>query len=156
MATLPAQPKAGLTPPGPPYPFWLGGIAATCAVCFTHPLDAVKNRMQTQTGARKSMASVLVTTARQDGIKGIYQGLSASVLRQMTYSLARFAAYDHLKNLLAKQSPTGTISNTSLALSAMAAGVIGGIAGNPAGKVSCFILMCHIPCDDLLAFLLTE
>lgn len=133
MSSIPAQTK-GLPPPGPPYPFWLGGVAATCAVCFTHPLDAVKNRLQTQTGVRQSMGAVLVTTARQEGLRGIYQGLSASVLRQLTYSLARFAAYDDLKNRLAKRSPDGHISNTSLALSAMAAGVIGGVAGNPAGS----------------------
>lgn len=70
------------------YPFWLGGTAASIAAFFTHPLDLTKTRMQTATD-KQGMLSLLVRTARNEGLRGWYVGLSASLLRQMTYSVTR-------------------------------------------------------------------
>lgn len=122
------------------YPFWLGGAAACVAACFTHPLDVAKTRLQTAS-ARQGLLGTLAGAARSDGISGIYTGLTASLLRQMTYSVTRFGVYDYLK---AQIKPTVTykngkreerISPWAVAGAASAAGAIGGIAGNPADIV---------------------
>ena len=71
-----------------PYPFWLGGAAACVAACFTHPLDVTKTRMQTAK-ARQGLVSSFLGAARSEGLTSVYTGLTASLLRQMTYSVTR-------------------------------------------------------------------
>jgi len=65
-------------------PFWLGGAAACMAACFTHPLDQMKYRMQVQV-SKQNMFRALYAFASRDGIRSLWSGLSASLLRQSTY-----------------------------------------------------------------------
>ena len=67
----------------------------------------------------------------QSGFRSIYAGLSASLMRQMTYSLVRIGAYENLK---AKISKNGKPPTAHLLLAAGFAGGLGGMAGNPAGQ----------------------
>ncbi|TNY19020.1 mitochondrial carrier [Rhodotorula diobovata] len=117
------------------YPFWLGGAAASWAAVCTHPLDLAKVRMQTSKG--KGFVRTLVDSVKADGLRrGAYAGLSASIMRQMTYSLTRFGVYDELKKRLAKRhSPGATLPAWELGLAASAAGGLGGLAGNPADVI---------------------
>jgi solute carrier family 25 (mitochondrial dicarboxylate transporter), member 10 len=66
------------------------------AACFTHPLDLLKVRLQTSR-QRASVIQTFVGVIRQEGILGLYNGISASLLRQLTYSTVRFGGYDFLK-----------------------------------------------------------
>ncbi|GAA96672.1 uncharacterized protein L969DRAFT_90601 [Mixia osmundae IAM 14324] len=119
------------------YPFWLGGAAASMAACLTHPLDLTKVRMQTlgKAGKRQGMFGTLAGSIRDAGIrKGAYTGLSASLLRQMTYSLTRFGVYDSFKTAL-RDKQDGSLSVWKLALAAGGAGGLGGLAGNPADVI---------------------
>ena len=60
-------------------------------------------------------------------------GLTASLPRQMTYSVTRFGAYDKLKEMTLKQNADGkALGPLQMALCASAAGAAGGLAGNPA------------------------
>lgn len=82
------------------------------------------------------MLGVLKTSIAHSGIvEGAYAGLSASIMRQMTYSLVRFGVYDSLKNEIAKRHPGKKVSIGEMALAASVAGGMGGIAGNPADVV---------------------
>ncbi|KAI0344082.1 mitochondrial carrier [Trametopsis cervina] len=126
------------------YPFWLGGAAASMAAACTHPLDLTKVRLQTipPTGNHKpSMFSVMRYTIRKTGVRSLYTGLSAAFLRQMSYSLVRLGSYEKMKEELSKHS---TPSSGALFLSAMAAGALGGIAGNPAD-----ILLVRMTSDNI-------
>lgn len=122
-AAVKAKPK--------PYPFYLGGCAASIAALFTHPLDLTKTRMQTAS-ARQGMLSLLLSTFRREGVRGLYVGLTASLLRQMTYSVTRFGAYDKLKELTLQNNGGRPLGMVQMALCASAAGAAGGLAGNPA------------------------
>ncbi|CAO1632501.1 unnamed protein product [Parajaminaea phylloscopi] len=118
------------SPPPPPYPFYLGGVAASIAACFTHPLDMVKTRMQ-NAAEKRSMLQVLAKTARKEGIQGLYVGLSASLSRQMSYSLVRFGAYDALKEMASKDlAPGKQLPAWKMGACASVAGAVGGVAGN--------------------------
>ncbi|KAF2766110.1 mitochondrial carrier [Teratosphaeria nubilosa] len=114
------------------YPLWFGGSASCFAACATHPLDLLKVRLQTQPhGSQKKGLGAMVSHVWQaDGAKGFYRGLSASLLRQITYSTTRFGVYEELKEVFT----TGVTSPSLPALIAMAStsGFLGGIAGNPA------------------------
>lgn len=79
---------------------------------------------------RPSTASVLRMTVAETGFRSLYTGLSASMLRQMSYSLVRLGSYEEMKARLARD---GAPSSGTLLLAAMAAGGLGGLAGNPAG-----------------------
>ncbi|EIW56191.1 mitochondrial carrier [Trametes versicolor FP-101664 SS1] len=109
-----------------PYPFWLGGLAATIAASITHPLDLTKVRLQA-TGD-KGMIQSIRKTVRTAGPLGLLDGISGTWLRQMTYSVCRFWAYDESKKLLGanEKSPAW-----KLALAGSMAGGIAGVVGNP-------------------------
>lgn len=94
--------------------------------------------MQTiQSGSRPSTLSIIRMTVVETGFKSLYTGLSASILRQMSYSLVRLGAYEKMKVHLSKDGPAPT---THLFIAAMLAGGLGGVAGNPAGK--CLAWLC--------------
>ena len=93
--------------------------------------------MQTQAasgskGATSSLA-VLRNTIAHTGLRSLYTGISASILRQMTYSMVRLGTYDEIKGQLARAQ--GKASAIHLPIAAGIAGGLGGIAGNPAGIV---------------------
>ena len=70
------------------------------ATCFVQPLDLVKNRMQVikvAEGAKKpTTASVIMNVVKQEGLFTLYNGLSAGLLRQATYTTTRLGIYTYL------------------------------------------------------------
>jgi len=123
------------------YPFWLGGTAAAAAAIITHPLDLVKVRLQNHNvGAPKTMFGTIIGILKHEGPLGCYAGLSAALLRQLTYSTVRFGVYEELKRRHLSQS-TGSRGeaqpgSTYLIFIACFSGLLGGIAGNPADVVN--------------------
>lgn len=107
-------------------PFWTGGAAASMAACFTHPLDQTKYRMQVLS-SRTSLLRAVYQFAARDGVFPLWQGLSASILRQSTYSTARFALYGSLDRKINPRQTTGMTM-----VSAGVAGSVAGVIGNPA------------------------
>ena len=79
-----------------------------------------------------STLRVLHLAIVRDGVRSLYTGLSASILRQMSYSLVRLGSYDVIKQSLAGD---GRASTGQLLLAAGLAGGLGGVAGNPAGEI---------------------
>jgi dicarboxylate transporter 10 len=65
-----------------------------------------------------------------EGIRSLWSGLSASILRQTTYSTARFALYDALARKM-QQRTGGKLSTTSTIACAGIAGGLAGMIGNP-------------------------
>lgn len=64
------------------------------------------------------------------GVLALYNGLSASVLRQMTYSMTRFGIYESGKQQINTDTFLGKITLAGLA------GTAGGIVGTPADMVN--------------------
>jgi len=109
-----------------PYPFWLGGVAATIAASITHPLDLTKVRLQAS--GDKGMVESLKKTVRTAGVRGLFDGISGTWMRQMTYSVCRFWAYDESKKLLGAGA---SAPPWKLAAAGCMAGGIAGFVGNP-------------------------
>ncbi|KZF20030.1 mitochondrial carrier [Xylona heveae TC161] len=113
------------------YPFWFGGSASCCAAAVTHPLDLVKVRLQTAPkDAPKRMLGMFIHVIKENGVPGLYKGLSASLLRQITYSTTRFGVYEKLKDGFT--TPEHAPSMATLVGMACTSGFLGGLAGNPA------------------------
>ncbi|SPJ72782.1 probable dicarboxylate carrier protein [Fusarium torulosum] len=104
------------------YPFWFGGSASSMAACV---------RLQMRTGnAPKNMVGTFVHILRNDGPLGLYSGISASLLRQMTYSTVRFGVYEEVKTRLTRRNEGRDPSFMTLVALAAGSGFVGGIAGN--------------------------
>ncbi|ODN79603.1 hypothetical protein L202_03548 [Cryptococcus amylolentus CBS 6039] len=112
------------------YPFWTGGAAASMAACCTHPLDVMRVRMQTST-TRTTFVQAVKGVVKHDGIRGLYTGLTASIFRQMTYSVTRLGVYDLMKNQMSNNGKK-KLTTGDMVICASTAGALGGVAGNPA------------------------
>ncbi|KAI0300110.1 dicarboxylic acid transporter [Multifurca ochricompacta] len=149
--SLPIGEKITAKPKKQPYPFWLGGrylsntlrdnsghandihpfhslgVAATIAASITHPLDLTKVRLQAS--GDKRMIESIKKTVRTAGVRGLFDGITGTWMRQMSYSLCRFWAYDESKKMI------GAGANSpawKLAVAGSMAGGIAGFVGNPA------------------------
>uniref|UniRef100_A0A8C4S1M2 Mitochondrial 2-oxoglutarate/malate carrier protein n=1 Tax=Erpetoichthys calabaricus TaxID=27687 RepID=A0A8C4S1M2_ERPCA len=115
------------------FPFVICRMAATV---FVQPLDLVKNRMQlsgegVKTREYKTSFHAVASILRKEGIRGIYTGLSAGLLRQATYTTTRLGIYTILfeKMTSADGKPPSFIMK---ALIGMTAGATGAFVGTPA------------------------
>ena len=94
------------------------------ATCFVQPLDLVKNRMQvmkvSEGQARPSSASVLMNVVRNEGLFTLYNGLSAGLLRQATYTTTRLGIYTWLFETFSSTdgTPPGFFMKAGLGMSA--------------------------------------
>lgn len=116
--------------------FLFGGLAGMGATVFVQPLDLVKNRMQlagqgTKAREYKTSFHCLFSILKNEGIPGVYTGLSAGLLRQATYTTTRLGIYTILFEKMT--SAEGRPPNFLLkALIGMTAGAIGAFVGTPA------------------------
>jgi dicarboxylate transporter 10 len=114
--------------------WYFGGLASAGAACCTHPLDLLKVHLQTQQFGKLTIIGMGIKIVKNDGILGLYNGLSASLVRQLTYSTTRFGMYETLK----KQFPLdeGPIPFHMKVILAAASGTSGGFVGTPGDMVN--------------------
>ncbi|KII66051.1 Mitochondrial dicarboxylate carrier [Thelohanellus kitauei] len=101
-------------------PWYLGGVAGCMAVAITHPFDLIKVHLQTQTTEGLGIVQMTGNVIKNNGVSGLYNGISAALLRQATYTTTRFGLYEILSDTRQKS------------LNRFA----GGVVGNPADKVN--------------------
>ncbi|KAM0751484.1 putative DIC1-mitochondrial dicarboxylate carrier protein [Meredithblackwellia eburnea MCA 4105] len=123
------------------YPFYLGGLSGVMAAACTHPVDRTKYLLQVSSKPQ-GMLTTLLDTARTRGIRSLWDGVSASVLRQATYSTARFQLYDMIRDR-AMEGRNGPPPVWLLAGCAGVAGGLAGLIGNP-----CEIVLVRM-CTDI-------
>ncbi|KAF5911367.1 hypothetical protein HPG69_018670 [Diceros bicornis minor] len=111
--------------------WYFGGLASCGAACCTHPLDLLK----TQQEVKMRMTGMALQVVRSDGVLALYNGLSASLCRQMTYSLTRFAIYETVRDHVTKGSQGPPPFYKKVLLGSIS-GCIGGFVGTPADMVN--------------------
>ncbi|XP_014274590.1 mitochondrial 2-oxoglutarate/malate carrier protein isoform X2 [Halyomorpha halys] len=116
--------------------FIIGGGAGMTGTLFVQPLDLVKNRMQLSgVGTAKkeytSSFDAISKIFRTEGPLAFYNGLSAGLLRQATYSSTRLGVYTWLFSYMS--SPDGTPPTfLKKTLMGCLAGLCGAFVGTPA------------------------
>lgn len=116
--------------------FLFGGLAGMGATVFVQPLDLVKNRMQlagqgSKAREYKTSFHCLMSILKNEGVGGVYTGLSAGLLRQATYTTTRLGIYTILFEKFT--SPDGTPPNFFMKAGiGMTAGAVGAFVGTPA------------------------
>ncbi|KAL7057624.1 hypothetical protein AAHC03_017123 [Spirometra sp. Aus1] len=111
--------------------WYFGGVASAMAAAVTHPLDLIKVHLQTQQKKELGMISMGIRVFKNDGFFALYNGLSASLLRQLTYSMTRFGIYETYKTNLGRKMTFAESAGV-----AMISGFAGGVVGNPADMVN--------------------
>lgn len=116
-----------------------GSSAGACQVIFTNPLEIVKIRLQMQGGAssktlnpgeiphKRLTAGQII---RQLGLKGLYKGASACLLRDVPFSAIYFPTYANIKYHLFNFDPHDP--NKKHSLSTWQLLLSGAMAGAPA------------------------
>lgn len=106
-----------------------GAAAAVSGWLLVHPFDVIKVRAQIGGGTKVSLAQSAQNIWRNEGLKGMYSGLSAAVVRQLTYGNLRLGFYATFKDFLfsSNSKPSG-IQNLGLGLTA---GGIAAFISNP-------------------------
>lgn len=106
-------------------------MAATLVV---QPLDLIKNRMQLSGVGKsekefKTSFHALTGILRKEGFFALYNGLSAGLLRQATYTTGRMGVYSVMFDFFS--NPDGTPPGfATKAFCGMCAGVVGAFVGN--------------------------
>ncbi|NWX15433.1 DIC protein, partial [Aegotheles bennettii] len=91
--------------------------------------------LQTQQEVKMRMMGMAMHVIRTDGFLALYSGLSASLCRQMTYSLTRFAIYETARDRLGQGSQGPPPFYQKVLLGAVG-GFTGGFVGTPADMVN--------------------
>ncbi|XP_061534758.1 mitochondrial dicarboxylate carrier isoform X1 [Phycodurus eques] len=115
--------------------WYFGGLASCGAACCTHPLDLLKVHLQTQQEVKKRMFGMAVHVVNNNGVLALYNGLSASLCRQMSYSLTRFAIYETVRDVIGNKSQ-GPMPFYQKVLLGAFGGFTGGFVGTPADMVN--------------------
>ncbi|XP_053990055.1 mitochondrial 2-oxoglutarate/malate carrier protein-like [Hylaeus volcanicus] len=93
-------------------------------------MDVTKVRMQI---LRTSLGETIRTTMRDKGVRGFYDGWTAGLLRQLTYSTARLGMYTTLYDL--SQKNLGTLNYPTMVAIGMISGIVGAFVGTPTDLV---------------------
>ncbi|KRY14676.1 Mitochondrial 2-oxoglutarate/malate carrier protein [Trichinella patagoniensis] len=114
--------------------FIFGGCSGMMATAVVQPLDLVKNRMQLAQAsaetAPRSTFSIIKNILKQEGVLGFYNGLSAGLLRQATYTTTRLGTYTFLSDRLTRDGvPPSFVVKAAMGIGA---GAVGAMVGTPA------------------------
>ncbi|KAL6007554.1 hypothetical protein ACLOJK_033052 [Asimina triloba] len=116
-----------------------GAAAGAIAATFVCPLDVIKTRLQVHgspdtrhTGYRGSLIiTSLEQIIKKEGIRGMYRGLSPTILALIPNWAVYFTAYEQLKRLLQSHDGNHGLSFGTQMLAASGAGVATAVATNP-------------------------
>lgn len=115
-------------------PYIAGGSGAIFSSICIHPIDLVKVRLQVaNTAAEGSVSglSIAKSVVRNEGVKGLFSGLSAAVARQAVYGTAKIGLHDSFSQKLKQLNNGHPIPFYQKTLSAMTAGALAAVIGNP-------------------------
>lgn len=121
--------------------FTAAALGNMWASAVTNPLDIIKVRQQLRTQAPGAKASAFwsvgLQMARSEGVMSLMNGLTASMLREVTYSGIRMGTYEYFKNSIHGLAP-GALATDGLTLKVLAASVaatLGSAVANPTDLV---------------------
>jgi solute carrier family 25 aspartate/glutamate transporter 12/13 len=86
-----------------------GAGAGTCQVIATNPMEMVKIRMQLQSMLPEAERLSAAGIVRSLGLKGMYQGTVATLLRDVPFSIFFFPSYAHIKDFFADNNGNASV-----------------------------------------------
>lgn len=100
-----------------------GGITGGIEICITYPTEYIKTQLQLdeKLGKYKGIADCAKQTVRQNGIRGLYRGLSVLVYGSIPKSAVRFGSFEQFKKSMVDEK--GNLSPGSRLLCGLGAGI---------------------------------
>lgn len=122
-----------------------GGGAGLCQIVVTTPMELLKIHGQDAgrtaangTKNKPSALKVAMGLVKSKGILGLYKGASATILRDVSFSIVYFPMFAHLSSLTVHNSNTDPNLNSSFWMNFIAGSVAAGVSAvavNPADVV---------------------
>ena len=100
-----------------------GGITGGIEICITYPTEYIKTQLQLdeKLGKYKGIADCAKQTVRQNGVRGLYRGLSVLVYGSIPKSAVRFGSFEQFKKSMVDDK--GNLSPASRLLCGLGAGI---------------------------------
>ncbi|XP_030512110.1 nicotinamide adenine dinucleotide transporter 1, chloroplastic-like isoform X3 [Rhodamnia argentea] len=113
-----------------------GAAAGVFVAPFVHPLDVVRTRLQVDGVPSGHKGSVIITSLqtiiKKEGLKGLYRGLSPTILALIPNWAVYFMVYERLKGLVHSHVDNGDqVSTGTNMIAAVGAGAAQAITTNP-------------------------
>ncbi|CAA7406382.1 unnamed protein product [Spirodela intermedia] len=104
-----------------------GGLAGITAASMTYPLDLVRTRLAAQTNSiyYRGITHALYAICRDEGVRGLYKGLGATLLGVGPSIAISFSVYEKLRSVWQLERPSDNVALVSLAC-----GSLSGIASS--------------------------
>merc|ERR1712106_1268525 len=99
-------------------------ISTTCIA----PLELIRTRMQVDGSSLKTVTTQLSKNLRVNGLRALYLGYGATILRDVPFSGVYFCSFEAAKLVLSKEDLNPNMLNC---LSAMSAAMVAGLITNP-------------------------
>ncbi|KAJ8046187.1 Mitochondrial substrate carrier family protein ucpB [Holothuria leucospilota] len=125
--------------------YTFAGVSCMTASFVTNPVDVTKVRMQIDGELSQQKGDIrgaykqryyrgilrgMVTIFKDEGIRGLYKGLTPALLREASYSSIRVGSYEPIKRLLGATDPAHTPFYKKLLAGALA-GAVGSVVVVP-------------------------
>ncbi|CAN6441898.1 unnamed protein product [Victoria cruziana] len=119
------SPKPGESPKVPvPASLVAGAVAGMSSTLCTYPLELVKTRITIQRDIYNNMVHAFLKIVEEEGLGGLYRGLTPSIIGVVPYAATNYFAYDTLRKAYKKVFKTEDIGNVATLLIGSAAGAI--------------------------------
>lgn len=111
--------------------------AASVAETVTFPLDLLKTRLQVQEHHRpyKGMLQTAIGIVRDEGVLGLWKGLSPGLLRHVVYSGCRMSFYEVIRDDVFGKNPDGVYPLWKAIPTGMLAGALAQFLASPTDLV---------------------
>eukprot|EP00897_Mesotaenium_endlicherianum_P002213 jgi/Mesen1/2019/ME000148S01121 len=121
--------------------FVLAGVSNMCAAAITNPVNVVKVRMQLDGALSSAKVQQYHGLGRgmwkvwaEEGVRGLWRGTTAALLREASYSSIRMGAYEPFKQALGARDAAHTPLWVKVGAAA-ASGTLGSALANPTDVV---------------------
>ncbi|KAK7275287.1 hypothetical protein RIF29_16399 [Crotalaria pallida] len=112
-----------------------GAAAGAIAATFVCPLDVIKTRLQVHGLPPAHKGSVIITSLQNifktEGFRGMYRGLSPTILALLPNWAVYFTVYEQLKGLLRSHDGSNELTTVGNIVAAAGAGAATAISTNP-------------------------
>ncbi|KAK7348856.1 hypothetical protein VNO80_23588 [Phaseolus coccineus] len=112
-----------------------GASAGAIAATFVCPLDVIKTRLQVHGLPHGQKGNVIVTSlqniVKKEGFRGMYRGLSPTILALLPNWAVYFTSYEQVKGLLRSHDGCKELTTIGNMIAAAAAGAATAISTNP-------------------------
>ncbi len=84
--------------------FFAGSLSGGIGSCVGNPFDVMKTRMMTSEKKMEPVRVIFRQILKENGIKGLYKGLQANIMRAMMLNGTKMAVYDTMRQLIVKKN----------------------------------------------------